>query len=129
MFFFKSHDLRWVRQQSYDDKCHSRSITFCVEKLLHFGSILLQFATIVTTFCGVTGIFTRANVKLAAKWYIPGGGGRGGEIVSPVSFWVNNYIKRKLTTFFKTPSTQLEPMKPCKKYRTNGHSRLPYFKR
>ena len=38
------------------------------EKLLHFASILLQFATIVTTFCGVTGIFTRANVKLAAKW-------------------------------------------------------------
>ena len=31
------------------------------------ASILLQFATIVTTFCGVTGIFTRANVKLAAK--------------------------------------------------------------
>lgn len=43
--------------------------------------------------------FYASQCKIGSQVVDTGRGGRGGEIVSPVSFWVNNYIKRKLTTF------------------------------
>ena len=43
--------------------------------------------------------FYASQYKIGSQVVDTGRGGRGGEIVSPVSFWVNNCIKRKLTTF------------------------------
>ena len=43
--------------------------------------------------------FYTSQCKIGSQVVDTGRGSRGGEIVSPVSFWVNNYIKRKLTTF------------------------------